>query len=324
MFLSLNSQHIIHLPNITHPQSIKNRICSLTPLLTIMVFPSAKTFINGHGKHPNGGPLVSPSSQITTLKNVQLSANPSRPHKRAPPSSNTRHTLDLVHPAVKRQFCQRYILLQKSPKARTMGRQSTDHICNMIQMIETMKGIFLSIKRHDAVSIAIGYFEDMDRLPDFYKMADHPALLVPQKIPVDEDAILPYFPKPTEAILGDSMRHHFSWNTTFSFMNSKLMLHCIFGHTLPTYLPINWTPMTSHMIHFVTLKYSPKSVCQNLPRKIIAPVCLPWRTIYLTVCLMTRKISLKPCIHLWTTFLRIIIFTNCQIIVITCSHCTIA
>jgi hypothetical protein len=33
----------------------------------------------------------------------------------------------------------------------------------------------------------------MDRLPDFDEMVAHPALLVLQKIPVDEDAILPYF-----------------------------------------------------------------------------------------------------------------------------------
>jgi hypothetical protein len=39
----------------------------------------------------------------------------------------------------------------------------------------------------------------MDRLPDFDKMVDHSALLVPQKIPVDEEAILPYFPNFVEA-----------------------------------------------------------------------------------------------------------------------------
>jgi hypothetical protein len=34
------------------------------------------------------------------------------------------------------------------------------------------------------MSIAIGAFEDMDRLPDFDEMVAHPAILVPQKIPV--------------------------------------------------------------------------------------------------------------------------------------------
>jgi hypothetical protein len=53
------------------------------------------------------------------------------------------------------------------------------------------------------VSIAIGAFADMDRLPDFDKMVAHPALLVPQKIPVDEDAILPYFPNLVEAVPGE-------------------------------------------------------------------------------------------------------------------------
>jgi hypothetical protein len=67
-----------------------------------------------------------------------------------------------------------------------------DQTYNMIQMIETMKLIFWSIKRHGDVSIAIGVFADMDRLPDFDEVVAHPALLVPQKIPVDETAIFPY------------------------------------------------------------------------------------------------------------------------------------
>jgi hypothetical protein len=50
------------------------------------------------------------------------------------------------------------------------------------------------------VSIAIGAFADTDRLPDFDEMVAHPVLLEPQKIPVDEDAILPYFPNLLEAV----------------------------------------------------------------------------------------------------------------------------
>jgi hypothetical protein len=50
-------------------------------------------------------------------------------------------------------------------------------------------------QKNGDVSIAIGALADMDRLPDFDKMVAHPALLVPQNIPVDEDAILPYFQK---------------------------------------------------------------------------------------------------------------------------------
>jgi hypothetical protein len=53
------------------------------------------------------------------------------------------------------------------------------------------------------VSIAIGAIADMDRLPDFDEMLAHPALLVPQKIPVDKDAILPYFLNLVEAIPGE-------------------------------------------------------------------------------------------------------------------------
>jgi hypothetical protein len=138
-----------------------------------------------------------------------------------------------------------------------------------------------SIESHQ--QLAIGAFADMHRLPDFDEMVAHPALLVPQKIPVDEDEILPYFPNLVEAEPGEFNATPFSWHTTFRFMNSKLVLHCIFGHTLSNYHPIKRTPMTSQMIHFVTHKHSPKSVCRNRPRKIMMPVCLPWRTIYLTI-----------------------------------------
>jgi hypothetical protein len=50
------------------------------------------------------------------------------------------------------------------------------------------------------MSIAIGAFPDMSHLPDFDDMVAHPALLVPHKIPVDEDTILPCFPILMEAI----------------------------------------------------------------------------------------------------------------------------
>jgi hypothetical protein len=53
------------------------------------------------------------------------------------------------------------------------------------------------------VSISISAFAVMDHLPDFHDMVAHPALLVPQKIPVDEDAMLPYFLNLLEAVLGD-------------------------------------------------------------------------------------------------------------------------
>jgi hypothetical protein len=135
----------------------------------------------------------------------------------------------------------------------------------------------LSPKKNGDVSIAIDAFADMDRIPDFDKMVAHPALPVPQKIPVDEDAILPYFPNLVEAKAHNIPFHE------LRFMNSKLVLHCIFGHTLSKYHPINQTPMTSQTIRFVTHKYSPKIVIRNQPRKIMMPVCLPWRTVYLTI-----------------------------------------
>jgi hypothetical protein len=65
-----------------------------------------------------------------------------------------------------------------------------DHTCNMIHMIDTMKLICWSIKRHGDVSIVIGAFADVDRLPDFDEMVTHPALLAQQDIPVDEDTTM--------------------------------------------------------------------------------------------------------------------------------------
>jgi hypothetical protein len=87
-------------------------------------------------------------------------------------------------------------------------------------------------KKNGDVSIAIGAFADMDRLPDFDEMVVHPALLVPQNIPVDEDAILPYFPNLVEAVPSKFNATPLSWHTTFCFMNSKLVLHYIWPHSI--------------------------------------------------------------------------------------------
>jgi hypothetical protein len=116
--------------------------------------------------------------------------------------NTTTTILDVGHLAVKHRFCQRYILLLKAPKACVTGRQSMDYTCNMIQMIKIMKGICWSIKWHGGVSIKIGAFADMARLPSFDEiMVAHPALvLVPQKIAMEENSILPYFPNLAEAV----------------------------------------------------------------------------------------------------------------------------
>jgi hypothetical protein len=116
-----------------------------------------------------------------------------------------------------------------------------------------------------------------------------------------------------------SMQRHLSRHTTFRFMNSKIVLHCIFGHTLSKYHPINQTPMPSQTIRFVTHKYSPKIIIRNQPRKIMMPVCLPWRTIYLTILWMPSKISLNPCMPLLT-----VMFTTSPILVIIRNHYTIS
>jgi hypothetical protein len=177
-----------------------------------MVFPSAKTYKNGHSKHTNGGSLVSPTStnhdpyKHTTLGQPIVTTYNSTTKFQHHINTNYKNTttaiLNLGHPALKHRFCQRYILLPEAPKSRITDQQSIYHTCTMIQMIKTMKIICWSIKNLGDVSIEISAFADMDRLPDFDEMVAHPALLVPQKIPVDEDAILPYFPNLLETVPG--------------------------------------------------------------------------------------------------------------------------
>jgi hypothetical protein len=68
------------------------------------------------------------------------------------------------------------------------------------------------------VSIAIRAFADMDRLLDFEEMVTRPALVVPQKIPVDEDPIVPYFLNLVEAVSCD-------FNATPFFMAYNIPFH---------------------------------------------------------------------------------------------------
>jgi hypothetical protein len=108
-----------------------------------------------------------------------------------------------------------------------------DHTCNMIQMIKTLKEIFWSVKKYYDVSIAIGAFADMVRLPDFHEMVAHPALLVPHKIPVDEDAILPYFPNLVEAVPSEFNATPFfmAHNIPFYELQARVALH-IWPHSI--------------------------------------------------------------------------------------------
>jgi hypothetical protein len=90
-----------------------------------------------------------------------------------------------------------------------------------------MKGIFWSVKRHGDVSIAICAFADMNHLPDFDGMAAHPALLMPQKIPVDEDSILPYFPNLVQAVPCEFTETPFVMAHNIPFHIIQALLNCI-------------------------------------------------------------------------------------------------
>jgi hypothetical protein len=100
-------------------------------------------------------------------------------------------------------------------------------------MVKPMKGIFWSIKNHGDVSISIGAFADMDRLPYFDEMVAHSALLVPQKIPVDEDAILPYFPNLMETVPNAfNVKPFFkTHNIPFHELQARVALH-IWPHSI--------------------------------------------------------------------------------------------
>jgi hypothetical protein len=204
-----------------------------------MVFSSAKTYIIGHNKHLNGGTLVSPPStnhnpyKRTTLGQPIIPTyeitNKFQYHTNPNYNNDTTTILDVGHPAVKHRFCQHYILLLKAPKARITCRHYMDHTCNMMQMIKTMKGIFWSDKRRGDVSIVIGEFADMGRFPDVDEMVAHPALLMPHKIPVDEDTSLPYFPNLVEAAPGefDATPFVMAHNIPFHELQDHVALHIL-------------------------------------------------------------------------------------------------
>jgi hypothetical protein len=172
----------------------------------------------------------------------------------------------LGHQAVSHHFCQSYILIFKAPKAHITGQQSMDHTCNMIQMIETMKGMCWSVNNHDDLSIAIAAVADMDRLPDFKYMMGRPTLLVPRKIPVDEDAILPYFPN---LVKYDTIYH----GTQHSL--SRNSGSCFIAYFATLYPSIT-RPFS---ICFAIPRLYIRSVHLNHSAKKMKPACSPWKIV---------------------------------------------
>jgi hypothetical protein len=73
----------------------------------------------------------------------------------------------------------------------------------------------------------------MDHLPNFYDMVAYPVFLVPQKIPVDEDAILPYFTNIVEAVPDDFNATPFvmEHNIPFQEIQVRFALH-IWPHSI--------------------------------------------------------------------------------------------
>jgi hypothetical protein len=144
MSLSLNSQHIIHLPDITNPQSIKR---NLQPhfIANHHGFPICKNLYQWPQQTSKRWTIGTPHITNRDPYKRMILGQPNFQHHTSPNYNNaTTTTLHLGNPAVKHRFCQRYILLLKAPQVHVTCRQSMDHKCNMIQMIETMKGIFES------------------------------------------------------------------------------------------------------------------------------------------------------------------------------------
>jgi hypothetical protein len=196
---------------------------------SIMVFPSATTYINGHNKRPNGGPDT-PPTQITTHTNVRLSLNPISNTIKI----HTTTTLPLP-PSIwgirlsNVDFASAIPFSQKPQRHAPRADNSWTTHATWYRWSKQQNESFGPSKKGD-VSIAIGEFADMDRLPDFDEMVAHPALLIPQKIPVDEDAIVPYFLNLVEAVPGE-------FNATQFFMAHNIPFHelraCVALHIWP-------------------------------------------------------------------------------------------
>jgi hypothetical protein len=115
----------------------------------------------------------------------------------------TTNIIDLGHPTVKHHFLPALYPSPQSPK-RTRHRLTIHEPHRQPDTDDrNYERNLLVHQKNGDVSIAIGDFAYMDRLPNFDDMVAHPALLMPHKIPVDEYAILPYFPNLTEAVPGE-------------------------------------------------------------------------------------------------------------------------
>jgi hypothetical protein len=123
-----------------------------------------------------------------------------------------------------------------------------DHTCNMIQMIETMKGIFWSVRKMGTCLLQSVPLQTCTIFPTLTKWWLIQRYLFHRRFQCTKTQFCLTFQIWWRPYPVSSMRHHLSWHTTFRLMNSKLVLHCIFGHTPSNYHPINQTPMTSQTI----------------------------------------------------------------------------
>jgi hypothetical protein len=224
MFLSLNSQHISHLPNITHPQSIKR---NLQP--HYITNHHGFTFCKNLHQWPQQTSKwwtigIPPSTNHDPYKRMTLGQPKFQHHAYPYYNKATTATLDLGHPTVKHRFCQRYILLLKALKARATGRQSMDHTCNKIQMIETMKGIFWSVKMVTCLlqSAPLQTWTIFLTLTKCWLIWRYSFRRRFQWMKTQFCLTFRISRRPYPA---SSMRRHLSWHTTFHFMNSKIVLH---------------------------------------------------------------------------------------------------
>jgi hypothetical protein len=115
--------------------------------------------------------------------------------------------------------------------------------------------------------IVIDAFADMDHFPNFDDIVAHPALLVPQKIPVHKDSILPYFSNLVVDVPGKFNATPFvmAHNIPFHKIQARVALY-IWSHSIKI-SPDQSVPYNTPHTYFAIPKFYLRSVHLNHPAK---------------------------------------------------------
>jgi hypothetical protein len=168
-----------------------------------------------------------------------------------------------------------------------------DVACSMLQMTETLKQFFWMVKQIGDVSIAVGAFADMERLPDFNGVVAYPALLAQQKNPSKEGASCHTFQTLLRLYRTNLMPRILSWLTKSLSKKFSGRQHSKFGHTPSNCRQTKPILTTSHPRHFATHKSYPNNPeGNNLTQPwLLMQACLPWRIVCMIDCWPLSKIN---------------------------------